>query len=85
VAEGDLERAARLRGAARNLAMETGARLGSLVEEAFEEEIRPSVRKHMSDAEVERLGAEGASLTLDAAVAYALQGCPAEADHPTSP
>jgi predicted ATPase/class 3 adenylate cyclase len=85
VAEGDLERAARLRGAARNLATETGARLGSLIDEAFEEEIRPNVRKHLSDAEVERLGAEGAALPLDEAVAYALEGFATEADHPASP
>lgn len=74
VAEGDLGRAARLRGAARNLAIETGTKLASFVEDAFEQEVRPSVRSHMAAAEIERYGAEGAALTLDEAVAYALEG-----------
>lgn len=74
VAEGDLERAARLRGAARNLAIETGTKLASFVEDAFEQEVRPSVRSHMAEADIERFGAEGAAMTLDEAVAYALEG-----------
>ena len=72
VAEGDLVRAARLRGVARNLATETGTKLASLVEDAFEQEIRPSVRAHMSDDDIERFGAEGAAMPLDEAVAMAL-------------
>jgi hypothetical protein len=74
VAEGDLVRAARLRGAARNLAIETGTKLASLVEDRFEQQVRPSVRAHLSEADVERYGAEGAAMTLDEAVAYALDG-----------
>jgi predicted ATPase/class 3 adenylate cyclase len=74
VAEGDFERAARLRGVARNLANETGARLASFIEDTFENEVRPSVRSHLTAAEIDRLGAEGAALPLDQAVAYALEG-----------
>ena len=37
VADGDLARAARLRGAARNLTSETGAGLATYVEDTFEE------------------------------------------------
>jgi predicted ATPase/class 3 adenylate cyclase len=74
VVDGDLERAARLRGAARNLTTETGAGLASYVEDTFEVGVRPSVRSHMPPEEIERLGAEGAAMPLDEAVAYALEG-----------
>ena len=50
VAEGDLPRAARLRGAARNLTMETGAELAEYVEDTFETGVRPGVRSHMPSA-----------------------------------
>jgi tetratricopeptide (TPR) repeat protein len=81
VALGDLDRAARLRGAARNLTRETGTGLATFVEEAFETGIRPQVRSQMSAEEVERIGAEGAAMTLDEAVAYALEGSrPADSD-----
>ena len=73
VARGDLARAARLRGAARNLANETGAMLASFIEDAFEQEMRPSVRARLASADIERLGAEGAAMTLDEAVSYALE------------
>ena len=74
VADGDLVRAARLRGAARNLTNETGTGLASYVEDKFESGIRPQVRSQMSAEEVDRFGAEGAAMTLDEAVAYALEG-----------
>jgi predicted ATPase/class 3 adenylate cyclase len=74
VADGDLPRAARLRGAARNLTAETGAGLAGYVEDSFEWRARPGVRSRMSEAEVARYGAEGAAMTLDQAVAYALEG-----------
>jgi len=85
VAEGDFVRAAKLRGVARNLAVETGAMLASYIEDAYEQEMRPSVRSHLAPSEVERLGAEGAALPLDEAVAYALEGSgpPAPSDGPT--
>ncbi len=77
VQEGDLERAARLRGAAHNLSNETGTTLGVFTEDAFEAaRMRPNVREQMSVADVERLGAEGAAMTLDELIAYALEGAP---------
>ncbi|MEA2608711.1 MAG: hypothetical protein QOJ75_954 [Chloroflexota bacterium] len=74
VVDGDLSRAARLRGAARNLTTETGTGLAVFVEDTFETGIRPQIRSHMSAEEVEHFGAEGAAMTLDEAVAYALEG-----------
>jgi len=74
VAEGDLPRAARLRGAARNLTDETGAELAEFVEDTFETGVRPGIRSHMPTDELARYGEEGAALTLDQAVAYALEG-----------
>ena len=85
VAENDLVRAARLRGAARNLTTETGTGLAAFVEDTFEQGARPTVRSQMSTEEVERYGAEGATMTLDAAVAYALEGCAVEAHDAPSP
>jgi len=83
VADGDLPRAARLRGAARNLTAVTGTGLAGYVDEMFEAGVRPAVRAHMSEEDVARYGAEGAALTLDQAVAYALEGSdPAAADDP---
>jgi non-specific serine/threonine protein kinase len=74
VAAGDLPRAARLRGAARNLTTETGAGLARFVEDTFESGARPGVRSHMASDDLARYGAEGAAWTLDEAVAYALEG-----------
>ena len=67
-------RAGRLRGAARSPTTETGTGLASYVEDTFETGVRPGVRSHMDADEIERLGAEGAAMTLDEAVAYALEG-----------
>ena len=74
VADGDLPRAARLRGAARNLTVETGAWLAGYVEDTFETGARPGVRTKMSSDELGRYEAEGAAWTLDEATAYALEG-----------
>jgi predicted ATPase/class 3 adenylate cyclase len=79
VVEGDLPRAARLRGAARNLTTETGTGLAGFVEDSFEAGTRPSVRAHMSESDVARYGAEGAAMTVDEAIAYALEGAIGEA------
>jgi predicted ATPase/class 3 adenylate cyclase len=82
VQAGDLERAARLRGAAMNLSTETGARLAFTTEDAFElAGARPSVRTMLPPEDIERLGAEGAAMTLDEAVAYALEDASAAAEH----
>jgi predicted ATPase/class 3 adenylate cyclase len=71
----DLPRAARLRGAARNLTTETGTGLATFTETAFEQAgLRPNVLQYMPIDEAERLGAEGAAMTLDDAVAYSLEG-----------
>lgn len=81
VADGDLPRAARLRGAARNLTTVSGAGLAGYVEDTFEARVRPGVRSHMSEEDLARYGAEGAAMTLDEAVAYALGGAdPADPD-----
>ncbi len=74
VADGDLPRAARLRGAARNLTVETGAGLAGYVEDTFETGARPGVRTRMSSADLARYEAEGAAWTIDEATAYALEG-----------
>ena len=72
LAEGHVDRAARLWGAARGLAKTTGAQLASMVDEAVELEARPHVRKALSAEDLGRLAAEGAAMTLDELVAYAL-------------
>ncbi len=72
VARGDLPRAARLRGAARQLTASTGTDLASYVDELFEETSRPNAARVMAADELERYGAQGAALPLDDAVAYAL-------------
>jgi hypothetical protein len=72
VAEGDYERAARLRGAARSLTATTGVGLARFTEEWFEQTVRPSVRTVLGADDLRRWGDEGAAMTLDEAVAYSL-------------
>ena len=64
---------------AHNLSNETGTTLGVFTEDAFEP---PGCDRtscgQMSVADVERLGAEGAAMTLDEVIAYALEGAPEE-------
>jgi len=72
VTDGDLQRAARLRGAARQLTQSTGTELARLVDEMFEQATRPNARVAMEAGELERLEVEGGGLALDTAVAYAL-------------
>jgi non-specific serine/threonine protein kinase len=72
VAEEDYERAARLRGAARALTTTTGVGLARFVDEWFEGKVRPNVRLFLSPEDLRRWGDEGAAMTLDDAVAYAL-------------
>jgi len=72
VTDGDLQRAARLRGAARQLTQSTGTELARLVDEMFEQATRPNARVAMDAGELERLEVEGGGLALDTAVAYAL-------------
>jgi predicted ATPase/class 3 adenylate cyclase len=72
VTDGDLERAARLRGAARQLTKSTGTDLAEIVEDVFEQATRPNARVAMGAAELERFEAEGRRLALDTAIGYAL-------------
>ena len=83
VQAGDLERAARLRGAAANISTETGARLADDDRGRLRARWRAPVgADELPPEDIERLGAEGAAMTLDEAVAYALEGAPAAAGTP---
>ena len=68
--DGDTRRAARLFGAARALSSAGGVGLADFTESSFEES-RPTPRA-MDPAELERYAAEGRAMSLDDAVAYAL-------------
>ncbi len=72
LADGDAVRAARLWGAARTLTKATGANLAGFIDGWIEQQVRPNVRAALDPTELERGAAEGAALSLDAAVAYAL-------------
>jgi predicted ATPase/class 3 adenylate cyclase len=72
-ADGDLERAARLWGAARSLTSTTGATLATVVDEAVYGQGRPTIRSALAPDVLDRLAREGAAMTLDEAVAYALR------------
>jgi predicted ATPase/class 3 adenylate cyclase len=73
IAEGDPERAARIWGAARNLAMTTGAQLASVVDNTIELEARPNVRTRFSPERLDELAREGVAMTLDQVISEALQ------------
>jgi len=70
---GEPERGARLWGAARHLVSTTGATLATVVDDAIQLQVRANVRTAMAPDVLDRLAAEGAALTLDEAVAYALE------------
>jgi len=72
--DGDVARAGRLHGLARRLQQTSGADLAKFVEESFEEATQASVRDRMAPEELERYAAEGAAMTLDEGVRYALTG-----------
>ena len=72
IADDDVERAARLWGAGRALATATGATLASFTDVYVEQELRPHVRQLADPSDLERWAAEGAALSLDETVAYAL-------------
>jgi tetratricopeptide (TPR) repeat protein len=85
VADGDLPRAARLRGAARRLSSETGTMLAMYVDDQFETFFRPGVKGKLDDAERLRYEQQGESLALDDVVVHALGGpflAPEETDQP---
>ena len=72
LADDQPERAARLWGAGRALAKATGATLASYTDAWIESLLRPNVKNMIDPADLERWAAEGAALSLDEAVAYAL-------------
>jgi predicted ATPase/class 3 adenylate cyclase len=72
VARGDLPRAARLWGAARALSSAGGILLADVVESQFEIYQRPNARNVMDPDELERYAREGRAMSVDEAVAYAL-------------
>jgi hypothetical protein len=72
IVEGDAVRAGRLHGAARKLEASTGTELAKYVEEQMEEANRPAASPLLTRADLEKHGSEGAAMTLDAIVAYAL-------------
>jgi len=72
--DGDPERAARLWGAARSLTASTGAGLASYVDQFLDQFLRPTAQAMLSPEDVTRLASEGAAMTIDEVVAYALGG-----------
>jgi len=71
---GDLPRSARLHGAARALALTTGANLSNLVDELDEANATPTTRTLLTAADLERYAAEGRAMSLGDAVRYAVEG-----------
>jgi predicted ATPase/class 3 adenylate cyclase len=72
LADDQPERASRLWGAGRALAKATGATLASYTDGWIESQLRPNVRNSIEPTDLQRWAAEGAALSLDEAVAYAL-------------
>ncbi|MEO8469842.1 MAG: adenylate/guanylate cyclase domain-containing protein [Chloroflexota bacterium] len=72
VADEDLPRAARLRGAARRLTAATGAQLAGFVDEQLSFHDMPHVATRLTPDELTRYTAEGRDMSLDESVAYAL-------------
>jgi predicted ATPase/class 3 adenylate cyclase len=74
VTQGDPPRAVRLHGGARHLQQTTGTDLAGYVEETYKQYAAPSPRDAVSPEEYDRYAAEGAAMSLDELVAYALEG-----------
>jgi non-specific serine/threonine protein kinase len=72
LADEDPIRAARLWGAARSLTAATGANLAAFTDGWIEQQVRPNVRVALDPADLERGAREGAAMSTDEAVAYAL-------------
>ncbi len=70
--QGDLPRSARLHGAARALAVTTGANLSNLVDELDEANSLVTTRQRLTEEDVEGYAEEGRAMSLDEAVDYAL-------------
>jgi len=74
VTQGDAHRAVRLHGGARHLQQTTGTNLAGYVEETYKQYSAPSPRDAVTPEEYERYAAEGAAMSLDDLVAYAMEG-----------
>jgi hypothetical protein len=72
-ARGDMPRSARLHGAARALALTTGANLSNLVDELDEANAIPTTRTILTAQDLEQYAAEGRAMSLADAVKYALE------------
>ena len=72
LADDEPQRASRLWGAGRALTKATGANLASYTDGWIESQLRPNVRNAIDPADLQRWAAEGAAMSLDQAVAYAL-------------
>jgi hypothetical protein len=79
LAMGDGPRAARLRGASRRLTQATGAGLATINEMWTDLGDLPTLAAPLSPEELERYAREGAAMTLDDVIAYALSGVEAPA------
>jgi tetratricopeptide (TPR) repeat protein len=79
LAEDDAARAAKLWGAARKLTAATGANLVAFIDGWIEQQVRPNVKATLAPADLERWAAEGAAMSLDEAVAFALDAPGGEA------
>ena len=73
VVRGDPPRAARIYGGARHLQRTTGTDLANYVEETYKQFDAPSPRDALPPEDFERYSAEGAVMSLDELVAYALE------------
>lgn len=73
LATGDLTRAGRLFGAARALVKTTGASLADFNQEWIIATGAPRIQDMLAPEDLQRLAAEGAAMTLDEIVAYALE------------
>ena len=85
VAQGDAPRAARLHGGARHLQRTTGTDLANYVEDTYRQFDAPSPRDALPNDDFERYSAEGAAMSLDELVAYALAGDEPESDDTATP
>ena len=72
VADEDLPRAARLRGAARRLTAATGAQLAGFIDEHLDFYAGPNLATRLTPEDMTRYTAEGHAMNLDESVAYAL-------------
>jgi tetratricopeptide (TPR) repeat protein len=74
VIQADAQRAVRIYGGARHLQETTGTDLANYVEQTYKQFEAPSPRDAVSPEDYERYAAEGAAMSLDELVAYALEG-----------